>query len=97
MTVKRFSDYLFWDVDKNNIDFDKSKAFVIERVLSHGMLSDWFELKTYYGKETILKEVINLRHLDKYALQFCSAYFDVPIEQFRCYNYAQSNPIHWNY
>ncbi|MCC6281347.1 MAG: hypothetical protein IT262_12135 [Saprospiraceae bacterium] len=96
-TVSNFSDYLFWDVDKSTIDFDKSKAFVIERILSHGMLSDWYALKAYYGKETIHEVVLQVRHLDKYALHFCAAYFDEPLEKFRCFNYAQSNPAHWDY
>ena len=92
-----FSDYLFWDADKSNIDFDKNKAYVIERVLSHGMLSDWYALKALYGKETIREVVLQVRHLDKYALHFCAAYFNEPLERFRCYNYAQSIPVHWDY
>ncbi len=96
-TAQDFSNYLFWDVEKSKIDFDKSKAYVIERVLSHGMLTDWDMLKIVYGKEIIREVVLNLRHLDKYALHFCAAYFDVPLENFRCYNYAQSNPVHWDF
>jgi hypothetical protein len=92
-----FSDYLFWDAAKDKIDFDKNKAYVIERVLSHGMLSDWYALKALYGKETIREVVLQIRHLDKYALHFCAAYFNEPLEQFRCYNYAQSIPVHWDY
>ena len=97
VTALDFSNYLFWDVEKGKIDFDKSKAYVIERVLSHGMLSDWYVLKAYYGKETIREIVLHIRHLDKYALHFCAAYFDEPLERFRCFNYAQSNPVHWDY
>ena len=41
VNTSALSDYLFWDADKTKIDFDKNKAYVIERVLSHGMLSDW--------------------------------------------------------
>ncbi|MBK6930269.1 MAG: hypothetical protein IPH12_05170 [Saprospirales bacterium] len=96
-TALQFSDYLFWDVEKNKIDFDKSKAYVIERVLSHGLLADWYALKACYGKETIREVVLNLRHLDKYALHFCAAYFNEPLERFRCYTYALSIPVHWEY
>jgi hypothetical protein len=95
VTALNFSDYLFWDVEKSKIDFDKSKAYVIERVLSHGMLSDWHALKAYYGKETIREVVLQVRHLDKYTLHFCAAYFNEPLERFRCYNYAQSIPVHY--
>jgi hypothetical protein len=92
-----FSSYLFWDTDRSRIDFEKNKSWVIGRVLSHGMLSDWEKIKTCYGKETIRTVVLNLRYLDKRSLHFCAAYFGVPIEQFRCYNYAVSNPGHWDY
>lgn len=92
-----FSNYLFWDVDKYNIAFDKRKSWVIERVLSHGMLSDWEQIKAYYGKEIIREVVMQLRYMDKRSLHFCAAYFDVPISKFRCYTYAQSNPGHWDY
>ncbi len=97
VTAQDFSDYLFWDVDRSKIDFDKSKAYVIERVLSHGMLSDWYTLKAFYGKETIRDVALSVRHLDKYALHFCAAYFNEPLKRFRCYTYAQSNPTHWDY
>lgn len=95
--IPAFSGYLFWDTNKDTINFEENKAYVIERVLSHGMLSDWYELKALYSLDTIKKVVLQLRYLDKYSLHFCAAYFDTPINQFRCYNYAQSNPTHWIY
>lgn len=92
-----FSSYLFWDVDRETLDFNKYKAYVIERVLSHGMLTDWELLKELYGKDVIHETVINLRHLDKYSLHFCAAYFNEPLENFRCYTLMQSIPVHWDY
>lgn len=92
-----FSSYLFWDVDKDKIDYDLNKAYVIERILSHGMLSDWYNMKSLYGLQTIKEVVVQLRYLDKYSLHFCSAYFDIPINNFRCFKLEQSNPAHWSY
>lgn len=86
-TPQNFSDYLFWDIDR-------IKVYVIDRVLLHGMFSDWYLIKQLYGKETIKEVVLQLRYLDKYALHFCSAYFDEPLNHFRCYNYAPSNLEH---
>ena len=95
--VEDFSASLFWDIDKSQLDFEKNKRFVIERTLTHGTLSDWFLLKSYYGKATIKAESMQIRYLDKQTLAFCAAYFNESIEHFRCYILKQSNPSHWNY
>ena len=95
--IAEFSNHLFWDVDKSKIDLSKSAHFMVGRVFSHGLLSDWFLLKKIYGKELIRQVALEQRHLDKHSLAFCIAYFDEPITNFRCYNYALSNPTHWDY
>jgi hypothetical protein len=92
-TIKGFSDYLFWDVDRSQLDLERSKVYIIDRVLSHGMLTDWFLLKEIYGVENIREVTLNLRYMDKYALAFCSAYFDEPIQRFRCYNFTQTSSL----
>jgi hypothetical protein len=96
-SIQSFSDYLFWDVDRAQLDVERSKVYIIDRVLSHGMLSDWYLIKEMYGKEGIREVVLNLRYLDKFTLAFCIAYFDEPIQRFRCYNFTQSTPGHWSY
>jgi hypothetical protein len=97
LKVEDFSASLFWDIDKTQLDFEKNRRFVIERTLTHGTLSDWFLIKSYYGKNMIKKESLQMRYLDKQTLSFCSAYFKQPIEKFRCYILKQSNPSHWDY
>ena len=95
--IENLSPHLFWDVDKASIDVTQHQAFLVERVMSHGLLTDWQLLKTVYSKEILRKIVLQLRYMDKYSLHFCIAYFNEPITNFRCYNFAQSNPAHWNY
>ena len=88
---------LFWDVNYELIDFDKRARFVIERVAMYGFLEDWVAIKRYYGLEKIKRSLMETRYLDKRTLSFISYYFDVPKERFKCYNYRQSTPIHWDY
>jgi len=88
---------LFWDTDMNKVDYEKNARHIIERVLQHGMLNDWFEIKNYYGLERIKQEVLQIRHLDKVSLNFCSKYFKISKEQFKCYNTEQSIQKLWNY
>jgi hypothetical protein len=95
--IENLSPHLFWDTDKQQIDPVLHRAFLVERIMSHGLLSDWLLLKAHYSHEVLRATVLQLRYMDKYSLHFCMAYFNEPIQHFRCYNYAQSNPAHWNY
>lgn len=93
----QLSKTLFWDVDYNKIDYEKNARYIIECVLTRGMLSDWFEIKAYYGLDRIKNETTRIRTLDKATLNFCSKYFDIPKEQFECYNIEPSIRQLWNY
>lgn len=37
----KLSNILFWDVDRNDIDFDKYATFIIQRVLEYGEFCYW--------------------------------------------------------
>ncbi len=91
------SQTIFWDTDIDKLDYEKHARHIIERVLMRGMLKDWFEIKRYYGLERIKTEILKIRYLDKVTLNFCSKYFKLPKEQFKCYNTEQSIRQLWNY
>lgn len=44
---------LFWDTNLNNIDWDKNKKSVIQRVLERGNSTEITEIIAFYGRETI--------------------------------------------
>ena len=44
--ITRFSTYLFWDVNKDDLDMEKHSQYIIKRVLEYGMLQDWNIVKT---------------------------------------------------
>ena len=88
---------LFWDIDYQEIDFEKHARFVIERVLTRGNLQDWKELKRYYGLNKIKDEALNIRYLDKVTLNFCHTLFNIQKKEFRCYNTEPSIRQLWNY
>lgn len=88
---------LFWDVNVSDIDLQKHQASVIERITLRGRLDEFQAMLRYYGKETVKNALLNIRYLDKVTLYFCSAIFDVPVTEFRCYKLAQLNPAHWEY
>ena len=88
---------LFWDVERSSIDTKKHAFYDIHRVMSRGSLPDFQQIKAFYGKPKIKRVVKNLRYMDDRLLHFCSAYFNTPITEFRCYTQKQLNQTHWNY
>ena len=88
---------LFWDVNVDEIDSDKHRASIIERIATRGHWDEFRAMVNFYGTEVVKNTLLNTRYLDKRTLAYCSLIFDVTITQFRCYKLAQSNPEHWNY
>ena len=88
---------LFWDVERSGINPQKHAVYIIERVMNRGTLPDFQHIKAFYGKPKIKRVVKNLRYMDDRLLHFCSAYFNLPITEFRCYTQKQLNQTHWNY
>ena len=78
--IYSFSDYLFWDADKNTIDLEANASYVVQRVLELGQFSDWKLLVRRYGIPRISAVAQNLRTLDPKALSFMSAVSSVPLE-----------------
>lgn len=90
------SSHLFWDVDVNSIEFDKHKAYIVQRVLEYGFIDDWNKLKAAMGIDDIVATCKQLRTLEPKALAFISLISKTPITEFRCYTTRQLNPTLWN-
>ncbi len=88
---------IFWDTNFDTIDWQKQRGDVIDRVLHYGDINDWREIQNFYGQAIIREEILNRRYLNKKVMSFCSAIFDIPLNQFRCYNTEPSIKQHWNY
>lgn len=61
--ITQFSAYLFWDVNKDDLDMEKHSRYIIKRVLEYGMLQDWNIVKQYYGITRIVEEAKGFREL----------------------------------
>ena len=95
--LQGFSDYLFWDTNRNTIDLYRNDSYVIQRVLEYGQIGDWRLLLNFYGMTQIVEVSKQLRSLEPRALSFISTVSCTPLNQFRCYNTRQSNPQHCNF
>lgn len=96
-TIEHLSEHLFWDVNKNLLDLEKSKEQIIYKVLEFGKIQDWQIIQEIYGLETIKKVSLNLRSLDEVTLAFLANLFKTDKTNFRCYKHKQYNLNCWNY
>ncbi len=76
-----FSQYLFWDSPIEKINLSTHKNYIIERVLSRGILPDFYFLLQLYTHNEIIKAVKSSRLLDKKTAHFCSYYFKIPLNE----------------
>ncbi|MES1225303.1 MAG: hypothetical protein ABUT20_58020, partial [Bacteroidota bacterium] len=72
---------LFWDAPLETIDIKLHKNYIIERVLLKGFLQDFYFLLKIYSHEEITAALRKSRVLDKKTANFCSYYFNVPINE----------------
>jgi hypothetical protein len=91
------SSIAFWDVNFSGLDPEKHAAFIITRVLMKGTFDDWLEIKQIYGTERIKDVALHTRYFDNHTLNFCSVYFNLPKEKFRCYTTRQLTNLPWKY
>lgn len=87
----------FWDVNFDEIDFERNARDVMNRVLMNGKLEDWKAINEFYGIDKVRQEIIEMRYLTDITLNFCSFYYQIPKEEFRCYKLKQSIPKHWEF
>ncbi len=83
--IRQLSPYLFWDIDRRSVDSQRHIRWLVERIISRGDLNDFLALLEFYPEEKIKNEVIKVRHWDKKTMAFLSHFFNIPLENFRCY------------
>ena len=94
--ILSMSKHLFWDVDVEELDLDKHKSYIVQRVLEYGMMEDWTLLKHQLGIKEIAEVCKSLRTLDPKALAFISLISKTPKVEFRCYTTRRLNATPWN-
>jgi len=83
-TAEIFTSSCFWDLDRSKLNLDKSKNYIINRVLCNGNMNDIKLLFNYYGWKTIRKEIIKIRYLNDKILNWLSSLFKIEKKRFRC-------------
>lgn len=91
------SKHLFWDVNAYDVDFEKSKKWIIKRVLGYGLLADLLFIFKYYGLREVAETAITIKDLDKRTATLIALLSDTPEEKFECLSSKQSNPPHLSF
>jgi len=85
-TAEIFSPLCFWDLDRNKLNLDNNKNYIITRVINSGDMEDLRKLFNYYGWDAIKEEVVKIKYLNVKILNWLSCLFKIPYNEFRCYN-----------
>lgn len=73
---------LFWDVDRESIDPERNRRFIIERVLARGDEDDFRWAQKVYGNDVLKETLLKAKTLDQKSLSFWCFYFN--IDKQRC-------------
>ena len=76
--AEAFNKNLFWDVNPENLEWDKNSRFIIERILVRGGMNDVKIIMKTYTRNQIIDAVKKCRDLDAVTHNFCSNYFNIP-------------------
>jgi hypothetical protein len=88
---------LFWDVDYNNLDWEKYASWVIVRVFERGDVEDIRQVRRHYGDEKIRISLTNVKYLSKKTIYLACAILDNNLSDYRCYKETQLHQQPWNY
>ena len=92
-----FNKRIFWDVDFENLDYDKKYKFIIERVFERGDVPDIRNCRRYYGDEKITAVILDTKFLPEHRMGLASCIIDRDIKELRCYKLRQLNQVHLPY
>ncbi|MEO7216198.1 hypothetical protein [Mucilaginibacter sp.] len=87
----------FWDVDMDNIDYERNARFVVEKVIERGKSKDFDNLLQFYGFDKVGRLALQANWLSDISINFCCILFDLKPTDFKCYEKKQLNRQHWDF
>jgi hypothetical protein len=83
---------LFWDIDVSKLDWNRHKQLIVERVIQRGSLDAIKEVTAHYGIEEFKNIIKNIPYLEKRDVAFVHIYFDIPLNELKCYTKKRLAP-----
>lgn len=97
MNKPQISTKAFWDVNFEELDFENSSLFIMQKVFNYGTWNDQVGIMRYYGLPRIKKEITQAAYLRKPVLSFLCTILNLEKKDFECFIKMQLNPLPWNY
>jgi hypothetical protein len=88
---------IFWDVDYDNLDWEKYAHWVIVRVFERGDVEDIRQVRRHYGDDLLREALTKTKWLPLKSIYLACAILDNELKDYRCYNEKQLNPQLWVY
>lgn len=89
ISISDFSSHLFWDINKDELDLDANKSFIVKRALEYGFMQDWNLISSYYGLTEIVELAKTFRSLEPKTFSFILTLSGLQKDAFRCYTIKQ--------
>jgi hypothetical protein len=87
----------FWDVNMDNIDYDKHAVHVVEKVIERVKAEYFNNILRFYGFDRVRDLALQASWLSVISINFCCNLFKVKPTDFKCYEKKQSNRLHWDF
>jgi|YelNatPaOPRAMG01_1025707.scaffolds.fasta_scaffold158766_2 hypothetical protein len=75
---------LFWDVNKDEVDPELHKSFIIRRIVNHGDMDDVRWMLNIYSKDEIIHVIKKSKGISRKSAFFWATYFNIPTEDVIC-------------
>ncbi|MEK7274599.1 MAG: hypothetical protein AAB110_05035 [Candidatus Desantisbacteria bacterium] len=75
---------LFWDVDRDSVDVEKHRFYIISRIIDYGNIDDIKWMKNTYTEDEIKEIICKKKGISKKSAYFWMAYYKIPIEEVKC-------------
>ena len=81
--------YAFWDVDREKLDLEKDKGFIISRIFERAKLDDIFTIVALYGRDATISILKRNKYLNRQGLYLAHAILGTPLQNFKAYAFLK--------
>ena len=75
------------------IEYEQQADAIIVRVFERGSWDDILEVSAFYGKNKVIKALVNAAYLMEKTIVFASNMFHISPSSFKCFTTRQYHPV----